>query len=152
MNTKAFRVSWIMQLVVLSITILSGLIMVFAAEFFLAGEFEGFTGQQWADFAESNPKATAFFLLEGTQMGLFMITLGTVLLVVNLFAYRKGQKWAWYLFLFSVTVGIGGPVVTNIPTKDIGVISMVVILFLAGYVALALGAKPILRKPPDTTG
>ena len=151
MNTKALRVSWILLVVVCSIATLSGLIMVFAPEFFLAGEFEGYTGQEWAEFLALNPTATSFFLLEGTQMGLFMITMGVITITVTLCAYRKAQKWAWYLFLFSITLGFGGPVLTNIPTGDVGVVAMVVVLLLTGYVALAIGAKPILKQSSNST-
>jgi len=122
--------------------------MIFAPEFFLETEFQRYTRQQWAEFIESNPEASSFFLLEAAQMGLFMITLGIVLLLITLFAYRKGVRWAWYLLLISNTLAWGGPAVTNTPTGDMSVIMSVVIFLVIGYVGLAIGAKSVLKKSP----
>lgn len=146
MNTKAFRASWVMLLVVFSLSVASGLIMAFAAGFFLASEFEGYTDQGWEAFSASNPRAISFFLLEGTQMGLFMIALSVMAIAVTWFAYRKGERWAWYLFLFTNTLAMGGSLTTNLPTGDLGVIILVAVFLLTGYVALALGAKAILGR------
>ena len=146
MSINAVRVSSIILLVVHLMLIISGFTLIFAPDYFLANEFKGYTGQKWEEFIKSDSKITSFFLLEATQMGLFMITLGVILIIITLFAYRKGDKWAWYLLLFSNTLGWGGPTVTNMPTKDMDVIMGVIIFLVLGYIGLAIGAKSIFKK------
>ncbi len=146
MKTKTLKISWIILLVVHCFVIISGLIMAFAPTFFLVGEFQGYTGQQWVEFAESNPKATAFFLLEGTQGGLFMTTFGIALVIITLFAYRKGEKWAWYLFLMCNTLEWGSSLGCNIPTGNMQLVAAAGVLLLIAYIGLAIGVNPLLKE------
>ncbi len=69
----------------------------------MAGEFETYTGQKLADFAAAKPQAHAFLLLEDSELGIFLFALALVSLLVTLLAYRKKEKWAWYLILIGVT-------------------------------------------------
>ena len=145
MNTRAFKASWIILVALGCLSILSGLVLIVAPELFLADEFTGYVGQPFEQFAASNPGATSFFMLEAAELGTFMIALSVASIVVTLCAYRKGLKWAWWLALFIVTVGFGGPVLADIPTKAWQVTGPLMVMLVAGWIALALGAGPILR-------
>jgi hypothetical protein len=151
MNAKALRASWIMLLVVFAIAMLSGVIMLFDPSFFLAGEFKSYTGMDWREFSIVNPRAISFFLLDGRQMGLFMVTLALLAVIVLLFGYRRGDRLSWYLCLLLVAFGIGGSLGFDIPTGDRFVIILISALLGVAAVALALGAGPILGRK-DTAG
>jgi len=146
MKAKAFKVSWILLVIVSSIAAILGLILTFTPTFFITSEFELFTGQTLADFAESNPQAYSFLMLEDSEMGIFLFAIGILTLLITLVAYRKGDKWAWYLYLIGMTLTGGGVLGFNIPTGDMSVIVMPAILLVIGYVGLAIGAKAILKK------
>ncbi len=146
METKAFKISWILLVIVLCIAIILALILTFTPTFFITSEFELFTGQTLADFAESNPKAYSFLLLEDSEMGIFLFALSLITLLITLIPYRKREKWAWYLVVISVTLTAVATVGFNIPTGDMSVIMMSAILTLIAYVGLAIGAKSILKK------
>jgi hypothetical protein len=149
MNTRAFKASWIILVVLACLTILSGLVLIVAPELFLADEFTGYAGQPYAQFAAANPAATSFFMLEAAELGIFMIALNVALMIVTLCGYRQGLKWAWWLALFIITVGIGGPVLADIPTNAWQVTGALVVMLVAGWIALALGAGPILRPAAE---
>lgn len=151
MNTRSLKISWIILVVAGAAIIVSGLLMVLSPEFFLVNEFNGYTGQEWTDFGEVNPAPLSFFLLEATQMGFFMITMGIMVITITYFAYRTCQKWSWYLLLVTVTLGAGSSMLTNLPTKDVVSVTLVGIILIASYIALALGAKPILVSMPKET-
>jgi len=146
METKAFKVSWILLVIVTSILAVLGLLLTFSPPFFLTSEFELYTGQKLADFAESNPQAYSFLMLEESEMGIFLFTIGIFTLLITLVSYRKGHKWAWYLLLICMTLTGGGVIGFNIPTGDMSVILMPAILLVIGYVGLAIGAKALLKK------
>jgi hypothetical protein len=118
MDSKALKASWIIISVVICVGIIIGLLFIFMPAFFIIGEFGGFTGQQWTDFTVSNSKASSFFLLEKSQMGFYIVMLGITELIVILLAYRKREKWAWYLLLIIETLGWGGTIGYDIPTGD----------------------------------
>lgn len=149
MNGNRFKISWILLLLMGAAVIANGLLMAVTPEFFLANEFNGYTGQAWSDFGAANPEPLSFFLLEARQMGMFMITLGVTVTAVVVFAYRGRQKWSWYVILAAVTLGAGSSLITNLPTRDMAVIGMLVVILAVSYVALALGARAVLGGEPE---
>jgi hypothetical protein len=146
METKAFKVSWILLVIVTGILAVLGLLLTFSPPFFLTSEFELYTGQKLSDFAESNPQAYSFLMLEDSEMGIFLFTIAVVTLLITLMAYKKGEKWSWYICLISMTLTGGGVIGFNIPTGDMSVILMPAILLVIGYVGLAFGVKALLKK------
>ena len=79
-------------------------------------------------------------------MMIWLFTIGILTLLIILLSYRKGNKWAWYLYLIGCTLTGGGTVGFNIPTGDMSVIVMPAFLLVIAYVGLAIGAKPLLKK------
>jgi len=146
METKAFKVSWIILLIVHCVGVVLSLIIFIIPTFFLSSEFLSSTGQQWADFAASNAKVTSFFILQTYEIGVFAINLSIIMVILTLVAYRKGVKWTWYLFLISETIGWGGLLSVDIPTGDMTVVMMTAILLVLAYGGLFIGAKAILKK------
>ena len=146
METKSFKASWIILVVVLCIVCVVGLVLTFTPTFFVAGEYESFTGQSLADFASSNPRAHAFLLLEDSEIGIFLFALAFISLLITLLAYRKKEKWAWYLILIGATLCACATVGVNVPTRYMNVIVMSAVLTAIAYAGLAIGAKSMLRK------
>jgi hypothetical protein len=138
-----------MLLAVFAIAGLCGLIMLLAPSFFLAGEFKTYTGASWQEFSTANPRAMAFFLLDGRQMGWFMITLTAIGMTILLLRYRRHDRLAWYLCLLLSVAGVGGSLGFNLPTGDWFVIILASGLLVVAGIALAIGAGPILGKKAE---
>lgn len=69
-----------------------------------ASRFESITGTQWNALAASNPRIFNFISLVSTENGVTQLTLAILIIAISLNSYRKGEKWAWYLFgLLPVT-------------------------------------------------
>jgi len=85
-------------------------------------------------------------MLEESEMGIFLFTIGIFTLLITLLSYRKGHKWGWYLLLICMTLTGGGVIGFNIPTGDMSVILMPAVLLVIGYVGLAFGAKALLKN------
>ena len=146
MESKALNISRIILIIITGIALILGVILVFAPTFFITSEFESFTGQALADFAESYPQAYSYILLESSEMGVFLFAVALITLLIILIPYRKGEKWAWYAILISVTLVAIATVGFNIPLGALDIILMSAILVVIDYVALAIGAKSILKK------
>ena len=121
-------------------------VLIFAPTFFITSEYESFTGQTLADFAESYPLAYSYILLESSEMGVFLFAVALITLLIILIPYRRGEKWAWYAILISVTLVAIATIGFNIPLGALDIILMSTVLVVLDYVALIIGAKAVLKK------
>ena len=104
------------------------------------------TNQQWSAFVESSPQISLFISILSSAKGLFVFTAALTHLFIILFAYRKGEKWAWYVVLVITTIGHIGSIVENISFGDMGIVIITIITLVISYGALALAAKAMLKK------
>jgi hypothetical protein len=102
--------------------------------------------QQWAAFMASSPQVSSYISIISSAEGLFVFTSALAHLFIILFAYRKGEKWAWYVSLIITTIGHMDSIVENINIGDIGIVIIDIIILVISYGALALAAKAILKK------
>ena len=146
METKSLKASWIIMLFVHCVLIILSLIVLIAPTFFISSEFLSYTGQKWADFSASNSEVASFFIFQIYEIGVIGFGWGVILVLMTVLAYRKGVKWTWPLLLISNTLGWGGLICVDLPTRDMGVVMMAALLFIIAYVGLFIGAKTILKK------
>ena len=147
MSARSLKASWVILIIVHSVVTILGLIILVAPTFLLSSEFLSFTGQTWADFTASNTKVSSFFIWQTHEIGVFLFTLGVMSLIITFAAYRKGEKWVWYLFLISNTMGWLGGLAVDLPTGEMGVIMMIVVFFILAYIGLFIGVKNFFKKP-----
>jgi hypothetical protein len=146
METKSLQVSWIVLTVALVPAMVSGVLLAVAPTVFIAGEFASFTGGSLSEFAEAQPAAYAFLLLEDSELGVFLFGLLLLTLLITVIPYRKGERWAWYAVLASLILSAIGSVGLNIPTGDLGVVILTGFIHLVALVGLAIGVRPHFRK------
>ena len=118
MESKSLKVSWVLLLIVHCVVIILALITLFVPKVLIANNFQSFTGQQLSDFKVSNPQVFSFMYIGSFEVGIYILTAGISALFVTLFAYRKGEKWAWYLLLILNTLGWGGSIRANLYKGD----------------------------------
>lgn len=147
MDSKALKVSWVIVLIVNCIVVIIGLTVMIAPEVFMIGEYEGFTGSKWSDYISSNPDAASLFRLQFNQTGWYIFTIGVIATIITIVFYTKGDKRSWYILLILTVMGWGGSLAYDLPAGDTITIMMIVILFFIDLTGLAIGAKPILKRP-----
>jgi uncharacterized membrane protein HdeD (DUF308 family) len=146
MDSKVFKVSWILLVIAGCVGIVIGLLVIFAPNAFVANEFLLFTGHQWSDFKVSNPQVSSYISISIFEIGFFALAAGISILFVTLFAYRKREKWAWYLLLIVNTLAYGAATRSNVYTGDMAVVVICIVFLVIAYIGLAIGAKAILKK------
>jgi hypothetical protein len=146
MDSKVKKVSWILLVIVACVGMIIGLMVLFVPHVIVANEFQLFTGHQWSDFKTVNPQVSSYISIVLFEIGFFALAVGMSILLVTLFAYRKGEKWAWYLLLIINTLAWGAAIRSNIYTGDMAVMVVCIVFLVIGYIALAIGAKSVLKK------
>lgn len=108
----------------------------------------GVGGPTMAQVAEWNPEvATAVRARRGTASA-YAAAFATLLLVVVLVPYRRGDVWAWWAILGSLLV-LAAVVVLRVPTlgTQLGVAAAAIVLSVA-VVALLLDARRLKAGKP----
>jgi len=146
METKAFKVSWILIIIVHCVIIIVGLAAIFIPQSYIAKDYQLLTGNIWSDFVASNPQISSYITILTFEIGTIALAAGITALFVTLFAYRKGENWAWYIILIGNTLGWGGAIRENIYSGDMVVVLISIIVLVIAYVGLAIGAKAVLKK------
>ena len=121
-------------------------VLLFVPAVFIANEFQSFTGHEWSDFKALNPQVASYIAIASFDLGIFIFVTGISALFVTLFAYRKGEKWAWYLLLIANTIGWGGAISANLLTGDMVVVTVCIVFLVIAYVGLAIAGKAMLKK------
>lgn len=146
MKVKTLQASWILLVIVMAVHIIAGLISLFFPQLFIEGKFHLMTGQQWSDFMVSSPQVSSYIYILSSAEGLFVFTSGIATLFIILFAYRKGEKWAWYILLILTTIGHAGSIRENLYVGDVQIVIVDIIMLVIAYGALAITSKSILKK------
>jgi hypothetical protein len=113
---------------------------------FLSPGFQSGVGEEWYSFKAANENPALFFVGVYRQLGIFILILGFYGLAVILRPYRRAEKWAWWLSLGGHTAGWAAAIVMGILAKLMPHTIIYAVLLVAAYVALAIGAKAILKK------
>ena len=69
-------------------------------------------------------------------------------MAIILKAYRRKEKWAWYILLVANTIGFGRGLAWEEATNLIPALVINVVMLLVTYVGLAISAKTIFTKDP----
>lgn len=146
MQTKVFKASWIIGLIVGLLGVLGGLIMIFSPQFFMSDEMKGYLGQTWSGFASSNPLILTYFSHDIRLLGFTQFSLSVVGVLITWFFYRKRVKVAWWIALVTTIFVLVPNVALNIPIGDMIVVGFTGLMLVADVISLALGIKPVLMQ------
>ena len=146
MESKSLKTSWIILFIVHIVVLINGLIWTFVPNVFLSSWFKSFMGQTWIDFVSNNASIASFINILIRYFGIMVIIIGFVAITVTLMAYKRGEKWSWYLALAGNVTGFCSSVVIAGIIGSISALVMNAVLLIVALVALVIGAKPILKK------
>ena len=146
MEARAVKISWKIMMIPNIAVLFFGLIWVVAPDISVGQDLQSFMGQPWTDFVASNAKLGSFISLLGRVLGMQMISIGILTIAITLTAYRRGEKWAWWVFLAGNTLGWGSGLALEGTTGVMPIVAVQAIILLVAYVGLAIAAKAILTK------
>ena len=103
-------------------------------------------GQQWIDFAQENVKLSFFISSLGRFYGIMLLSLSCYSIATTLTAFRRLEKWSWYVFLIVNTIGYGSALIGDGISGFIFLVIIEAVLLAAAYVGLMISAKAFFKK------
>lgn len=146
MEARSVRIAWKIIMIPHVLVLFFGLMMTLAPDAVVGSDFESFMGQSWAAFVTSSPKLAFFVSLLGIVLGANLVVIGILAIAATLKAFRRGEKWSWYVFLLGNTIGWGSGIAMEGISGAMLLVAVEVVCLLLAYIALAISAKSILSK------
>ncbi len=146
MESRAVRISWKIMMVPHIAVLAFGLLWTLAPHITVGQDFQSYTGQLWPEFVATNARLASLISLLGRVLGVQLIVIGIMAIAVTLTAYRRSEKWSWYVFLVGNTLGWGSGLALEGITGVIPVVVVEAIALAVAYVGLAVSAKAILMR------
>ena len=145
MAGRAVRFGWIVMLILGIYWLGFGVYKIVDPGVLLESGFEEIAGQSWAAFVAANPAATVELIeMLVINMAIAQVAIAAFVLMLTLFGYRRGQKWAWYSLLVGNIIILVGILISSILSSldfRMPIIGLVLLI-----IALAVPAKSILTQ------
>lgn len=93
------KYAWVLLFILGLVGILFGLLQLAGVQVDAAG-FTNQVGQSPSSFASSSPKAWSALVTSTQYGGTWLLGFGIFGTAISYTAYRRGEKWAWYVELF----------------------------------------------------
>lgn len=113
----------------------------------ITAEYQNFTGGSWAELVNTSPKIADFITILFRMYGIFNVVFGFLAIAITVTAFRRGERWAWWILLIGNTIAWGSAIVFDRVVKAIGIFEMTEYVGLAiVYVALAWTAPFLAQR------
>ena len=113
----------------------------------LPAGFEGYSGASWSQLAIASPLTAGYMVLLFRMYGLFNVLFGLMGAAIAATAFRRGERWAWWVLLVSNTVALSSAMIYDKSVNAIGPFELTEYLGLA-LVWAALAATAPFRAAP----
>ncbi len=127
--------SWFILFLGIYTTVIA-LLWIFVTEIMFVSDFKWYTGQAFPDYLESNPDFAKIYIINKKLIGFMLLTIGLLILLINQYAYRKGEKWSWFAIFIAGSIAWGTFIIYKIV---IGYIGVSMITFALGAALVFLG-------------
>ena len=105
----------------------------------LNAEYQGFTGQSWAEITSASPATAGFITLLFRMYGTFNVAFALMTIAIAMTAFRLGDNWAWWALLVGNTLAYVSAMTYDRIVGAIGPFELTEYLGLgAVYLALAV--------------
>lgn len=98
----------------------------------LPAGFEGYSGASWSDVSGASPLIAGYMTLLFRMYGLYCVLFGFMGSAITVVAFRRGERWAWWVLLVGNSVALASAMTYDITVRAIGPFE------LTEYVGLAL--------------
>ena len=113
----------------------------------LPAGFEGYSGASWSQLASASPLTTGYMVLLFRMYGLFNVLFGLMGGAIAATAFRRGERWAWWVLLVSNTVALSSAMIYDKSVNAIGPFELTEYLGLALVWAALAATAPFLAAP-----
>jgi len=125
--------------------ILLGSFFILSANFNMKKNFNSID-QLWGFFSKFNPEIAGLFILFNIIIGIFLISIGIVIIYLSDFILKRKDKMAWViLFLFGIINWVGLLIITII-LKNLILISLTFIGWFIFILGMLLPIRYYLEK------
>jgi hypothetical protein len=73
----------------------------------LTAGYEGFTNLAWSDLAATSPRTAEYVKLLFRLYSTFCVIFGLLTIAITVTAFRRGERWAWWVLLLGNTLAYG---------------------------------------------
>lgn len=107
----------------------------------LAAGYEGFSKGSWSELVGGSPMAAKYMVVLFRMYGIFNVVFALMAIAITVTAFRRGERWAWWVLLVSNTVAYVAAMVYDMTVNAIGPFELMEYLGLAlVWAALAVTA------------
>ena len=97
----------------------------------LPAGFEGYSGASWSDVSGGSPRIAGYMTLLFRMYGLYCVLFGFLGSAITVIAFRRGERWAWWVRLIGNTVALVSAMTYDMTVSAIGPFELTEYLGLA---------------------
>jgi hypothetical protein len=97
----------------------------------LPAGYEGYSGGSWSELSSASPVIAGYMTLLFRMYGLYCVLFGFMGSVVAVTAFRRGERWAWWVLLVGNTVALLSAMTYDMTVSAIGPFELTEYLGLA---------------------
>lgn len=97
----------------------------------LPAGFEGYSGASWSDVSGGSPLIAGYMTLLFRMYGLYCVLFGFMGSAITVIAFRRGERWAWWVLLIGNTVALVSAMTYDMTVSAIGPFELTEYLGLA---------------------
>jgi hypothetical protein len=97
----------------------------------LPAGYEGYTGGSWSELSGASPLIAGYMTLLFRMYGLYCVLFGFMGSVIAITAFRRGERWAWWVLLVGNTVALLSAMTYDMTVSAIGPFELTEYLGLA---------------------
>jgi hypothetical protein len=72
----------------------------------LPAGFEGYSGASWSELVRTSPAAASYMIVLFRMYGIYNVIFGVMASAIAVTAFRRGERWAWWVLLVGNTVAL----------------------------------------------
>lgn len=97
----------------------------------LPAGYEGYSGGSWSELSGASPVIAGYMTLLFRMYGLYCVLFGFMGSVIAITAFRRGERWAWWVLLVGNTVALLSAMTYDMTVSAIGPFELTEYLGLA---------------------
>ena len=97
----------------------------------LPAGFEGYSGASWSEVSGGSPLIAGYMTLLFRMYGLYCVLFGFMGSAITVIAFRRGERWAWWVLLIGNTVALVSAMTYHMTVSAIGLFELTEYLGLA---------------------
>jgi len=74
---------------------------IFVTEVVFVSDFAGYKGQSYAEYLAVAPAYAEMYIITKKLVGAMIAVSSILMILVNHYSYRKGERWSWYALLVA---------------------------------------------------